>query len=67
MKQELRNKVDYADVIHDVAKELNLDLNNEDLFYFYEECQDTGILKDCETYEDVVREVINKYKIDNNL
>jgi len=51
--------VDCADVMYDLTA--TFDIDDEDAFYFYEECQDTGLFKTCKTVDEVSERCIEEF------
>ena len=61
MKESLRNTVDIGDVIQHLENLFGEEQSQSQYFYFYEECQDTGVLIHCETYEEVLETVVKQF------
>ena len=54
--------IDHGDIINALIATYGKD-SDEEYFYFFEECADTGKLQGCTSYEEVEKAILKEYKI----
>ena len=53
-------ELDYGDFVYELVQTHNID--GEDAFYFFEECEDTpNFFDDCKSYDEAIKKVVNSY------